>query len=994
MARLAQRPPRQGGLSRFPTTVTLAWWQLRLTWRLLLLTGMGIVAAVILVCSVPLYSQVAMSAGLRDTLNTSGNPYVTVHSIASQVSTSATQKVKQQLDAQVTKSLGNFVGGSQFSLQTPGLLVNTYDQVQLIGEPLAGAGSHVQILTGRLPTGTRTSNNGAAIEVALTQAAAQNLHLAVGSSTMLQVPFLNQENKRTIQPLQLIVVGIFVPLSANDVFWHGTSFEDESLGEHGTLYPTLASNDALLAALDLLSTNASGYNAANGVNLEAPDDLYWYYNFDTSKIDVNRIDDLVNGLDTLLATVSNQPVADPYVDKTASSGPADILQAYSDRISVARIPMLSLAYLIAGLVLFFVSLMTDLVVDRQMGAIAILRSRGASRRQIFSALVTQSTGVGIIALIVGPLLAIAVARGLAQFLLSSADQDALNLITADPLSTALGLYLSALITIGVAVLAMVTAIWRATRMDVLSLRRETARTTQSPAWLRMGLDVLAGVIALTGYAFSVYITSPGVLDARTRVLILPPMTLVGATFLLLGCMLLFLRLFPLLLRAVAGLAARARSATSMLALSQMARAPRQSMRMTLLLALAVAFAIFTLIFNASQAQRIPAVVAYQVGADFNGALPAGEKLSQQPLAQLTSAYANIPGVTSATLGFMSSTRASQSGLDISMELRAVDTSTFACTAIWTMEDSTLPLSSLMQTLATRRNTAESSQVIPAIVDAAAWKSLNLSLESPFTLSDVSGTLNFVAIAKIDHIPTVNDSAEASGTASYTPLGGVLVDYQTYAAVAKEVNNANVLPSIAWLSTKNDAASLASVRTSLNTGSLQLNSINDRRAIIANLDGDPLYLALLGVLAIGTTTALLLGLLGNLLVSWLSAVSRLTSFAVMRALGSAPKQIASVLTYEQVLVYATALGLGIAFGFLLSFLVLPAFVFTTLTTNGDTNTGEFYVVQNVPPVQMIIPGVLLAMALGILVAICIAALGMMVRIVSRPAISATLRLNED
>jgi hypothetical protein len=174
-------------------------------------------------------------------------------------------------------------------------------------------------------------------------------------------------------------------------------------------------------------------------------------------------------------------------------------------------------------------------------------------------------------------------------------------------------------------------------------------------------------------------------------------------------------------------------------------------------------------------------------------------------------------------------------------------------------------------------------------------------------------------------------------------------------------------------------------------------VNDRRAITDALLHDPLYLVLIGVLIIGALTALLLALAGNLTVSWLSARSRLANFAIMRALGSTPPQIAGVLTWEQSMVYATAIGLGIAFGVLLSFLVLPAFVFTTVATSGSASqfsTGEFYAVQNVPPIQMIIPVLLVAIALGVLIAICLIAVGMMVRIVSRPSVGMTLRLNED
>src|SRR5579885_3016766 len=59
------RPPRRATI---PSVVILALWRLRRTWRLLLLAGIGILAAVTLVCTVPLYSRVSMAAGLRNVL--------------------------------------------------------------------------------------------------------------------------------------------------------------------------------------------------------------------------------------------------------------------------------------------------------------------------------------------------------------------------------------------------------------------------------------------------------------------------------------------------------------------------------------------------------------------------------------------------------------------------------------------------------------------------------------------------------------------------------------------------------------------------------------------------------------------------------------------------------------------------------------------------------------------------------------------------------------
>jgi ABC-type antimicrobial peptide transport system permease subunit len=297
------------------------------------------------------------------------------------------------------------------------------------------------------------------------------------------------------------------------------------------------------------------------------------------------------------------------------------------------------------------------------------------------------------------------------------------------------------------------------------------------------------------------------------------------------------------------------------------------------------------------------------------------------------------------------------------------------------------------------------------VDSAAWQTLSLAPGAPFTLTDLNGTINYVAVAEVTRIPTISDSSTASGTSDYVAQGGVLVDFATYQSAVQAINassNASaqsgsstqapqvpLLPAnTVWLNTKTDAASLNSMRSALAFGPLHLVSVNDLQAQERTMNSDPLYQALLGVLLIGAATALLLGLLGNMTVSWLSAKSRLINFAVMRALGTAPGQIASILTYEQMIVYATAIGLGIAFGLLLSFLVLPAFVFTSSLGGVATGTGVFYITQSVPPIQMIIPGVLLALAVGILAAICIIALGMMVRIVSRPALSNTLRLNGD
>ena len=114
--------------------------------------------------------------------------------------------------------------------------------------------------------------------------------------------------------------------------------------------------------------------------------------------------------------------------------------------------------------------------------------------------------------------------------------------------------------------------------------------------------------------------------------------------------------------------------------------------------------------------------------------------------------------------------------------------------------------------------------------------------------------------------------------------------------------------------------------------------------------------------------------------------------MLRALGTTPGQLASVLLFEQGIVYGSAIFLGILFGGLLAETVVPAMVFNDTPQAPGISSDEFYALQHLLPVQIVIPGwLLIALVLALL---CMIALVIMARIVSQPSIGQTLRLNED
>jgi ABC-type antimicrobial peptide transport system permease subunit len=1001
----------------------------------LLVQGIAMFAAVTIVCAVPLFSTVTNSAELHAMLNASPTTSeISLDTFTQGLSTGVLENVQHQTSAFFQQRLGSFLSNTTtLSIRSSGFTLfspkpaHSKDQVRLLGTSIAQSMPYIHLVQGRLPSSTTNGD----IETLLTPATAQRLHVTTGSTITLQGDFFTDPRNMFGGPvpssslrLHLLVVGLFTVPTANAWYWHGEDFEPVQQSQ-ALSYSLLVQNEALLAAIDHLAATASTDTVFSPQTFE----LLWRYRLDPSRVTVDQVDRLSNDLTYLQAGIantfgnvqSNETQANgnlqaPYLVQvnvfTPVVGSFDItntLDQYRNHTAAVSIPIAILTLQIFGLMLLLVSLVANLLVERQAEAIDMLRSRGASSRQVFSALLTQSTILGMIAFVVGPLLAVIVVSLIGQRILGAIAQNAISLNTGSLTQAALSVALYAAGTILVVMIVMFFLLRNAVSRNFLDFRRESARATQRPFWQRLHLDIVAALIALTGYGISLYISNiSNLFDARTKALISTPLALVAPIFLLIGALILFLRFFSSLLQLGERLAVRGRGAISMLAIAQMARAPRQALRMTLLLALAIAFAIFTLVFSASQSQHISAIAAYEAGADFSGDIPVTHQFTTRApsVTNQTALYSHISGVLSASVGFSTIGTTSGTSPTISMQIRAVDADTFAQTADWTARNSAQPLSSLMTQLVAGRNDAVHNDAVPAIVDAATANTLDLSIGSTFTIianNLTYGTLNCMIVAEVQHIPSVNNSAVPGSVGSNTLPGGVLFDYTTFANVyLQDIFRSGATTPIylpinhVWLRTRQDPSSLAHVRTALLTPGLHLENLYDRQMLTDSMSTDPLYLSIIIILIVGAATALLLALVGNLLASWQSVRARLTNFAVLRSLGATFGQITSVLLWEQGIVYSAALLLGVIFGAVLSATAVPLLTFTSTPTSGilsGISNDEFYAIQQIIPAQIILP-LSLGLAFLALVAICVLALGTMAGVVLRPSVSQTLRLNTD
>lgn len=1003
--------------STLTSTFSLASVRWRHTWFLLAIMTLGMIAAVIIICTVPLFANVMNTAGLRQELRADpNNAKIEINTTTQGLSTPVATTVQSLFASLMKQDLSNFAQPTQFTIissnfafATPANVTRT---VLLYGAEMQQAATHLSTMQGHLAAITPFQQR--KIEVMMTPDAAKKLGLKVGDTFPLQISFsLGEASTSSTQIITAQVAGLFSVNAANAAYWHGEDFAPihEGSGDGTTdAYTLLVPNESLLAIADGL---AALYQSKAIFSLGQT--LRWYYQLDVAHLTSGQLDTLINDCTALQADYTStygflangntppNPVF-PYLSSAQLSSPLlsmagnpSILENFRSRVEMAQVPTILLIVQIMLLILFFISLMIGLLIESQAGALALLRSRGASSGQVFGFLFIHCVTLGVIALLLGIPLALLTTAFLAQHLLPTNTQDTLGLLLNHPWQAVGQIIWYALGTFVVMILTMMISLYLAARMDVLALRRESARTQKRPFWQRLNLDIFAGVVAIVGYILSLYLTGiENQLQGSARSLVITPISLIAPFFLVLGCLLLLLRFFPPLLRLGARLAGRGRGAASMLALAQVSRAPRQSMRTTMLLALSIAFLLFTVIYQSTQAQHIQDVTNYLASADFSGGLATSVGAADQ--AALTRSYRAIPGVIMASSGF-AGTGTGGTG-DLTMEVRAVDATSFGQAVTWSSTADAHTGQTLLKKLATLRTSKNLGSVVPAIVDTSTLNNLHLHTGSIFqvTLDQYNGVpLNCLIVGEVSHIPSANDLTSFDSQGASVSEGGVLVDYQTYVkAFHTQVKGNAQLHTLKpaplnyiWLHTRDDAASIASVKNAL--ARLKITNLNDRRAILSALQADPLYLVLSGILAIGTIAALFLALIGNLLTSWLSTRARLTNFAVLRAIGSTPRQVASMLMWEQAVVYLTGLLLGVGIGAFIVRTIIPALMFTSLNTS--VNSNQFYALQTIFPTRIVLPATLL-LAILALVLIYGAALTMMVRLVSQPSLSQTLRLNED
>src|SRR5579859_2633731 len=323
--RSAQEPSLFRSSRHFVTSVvTLALWRWRQHWFLLLVTSLGMVAAVMIVCVVPLLTEIMQTAEVHDVLSSS--PYqteMTLRATTLALSTHAVDGAYQSVNPLFQQDIGRYLQDSpRLDLETPELNFLSPAQLaysaptRLYGTSITEARPHVTLLQGRLP---RTLSAG--VEIAITPETAASWHVGIGSIMSMGLSFYTTPSRGAVadltrqivsQKLNIYVVGLF-HIKPADAYWHGDDFLPQVPDKGGpSHFMALVSNQGLLAAFDHIAASR-GMNEVY-LSTVAVSYMFWYYYLDPARVSINQLDDLISRLDATQTDVAANfgSIATPY----------------------------------------------------------------------------------------------------------------------------------------------------------------------------------------------------------------------------------------------------------------------------------------------------------------------------------------------------------------------------------------------------------------------------------------------------------------------------------------------------------------------------------------------------------------------------------------------------------------------------------------------------------------------------------------------------------
>jgi putative ABC transport system permease protein len=751
----------------------------------------------------------------------------------------------------------------------------------------------IQLIEGGYP-GENSADDAA--PVLISQRMADQLGLQAG-----ELYTLFSSTRDAVQ-LPVRISGVWRPADLSDPFWF---YEPDSFDE-------------------MLLTDEAHFRSFVVPSLKsAVDTAVWYQIYDGSRVRPASVEDLLAGVVAVEARVTAL-----LNNTTLDVSPVNNLEEYGASSGELSVILTIFSLPIIGLILYFIALIAGMVVRREQSEIAILRSRGMARGQIVTVYLLEGLLIGAVGLVAGLLLGrwLAGVMGRTQSFLvlapTGADSDSLvTVISREAI-------FYGLLAIVLALMALLLPALTASRHTIISLRWQQARALIRPIWQRYYLDLLLLIPPLYGWYQLDRQGAVAVLGSGEDPFSNPLLFLVPILFCF-GLGLFLMRLFPLLMGFLARLAAGLPFTTPLMTLRQLARSAALYAGPLLLLCLTVSLAFFTASMALTLNRHLRDRVYYQVGADLNlaelgenteetdqqGGLPGqqqaestnGDEEDGAPrwLFLPVSEHLRVAGVEKAVRVGDYSATANIGGRQQAGRLMAIDRYEFGQVGFFRPDFAQgESLGGILNRLATDRSNV--------LVDRRFLAQNNLTVGDPLRLTvGAAGDyapIEFIVAGALDLFPT-----------HYPQDGPFFVANLDF--VHEGLSGA--YPYSVWLTT-DPALDGQDIIEGVRDQGFAVVTAQDSRAMILTEQGQPERQGLFGLLSVGFLAAAALTVLGFLVYAVVSFQRRFIELGMLRAIGLSVGQMSAFLAGEQAILILSGLGIGTALGFLASILFIPYF----------------------------------------------------------------------
>ena len=639
----------------------------------------------------------------------------------------------------------------------------------------------------------------------------------------------------------------------------------------------------------------------------------WYLVFDGSGVYTENVPGLIARI------VTTQSRTATMLENTSLDvSPMDAMVRYQRKAQLLTVLLLVFSVPVVFLVLYFVGLVSGMVVQRQKAEIAVLKSRGATSLQVLLLYLLEGVMVGGVALILGALLGQLIAMVMGN------TKSFLLWVWREPLPvkmtrTAIRYGLAA---VGLATLASLLPALSAAGYTIVTYKQEMARSLKRPAWQRYFLDVILLIPPLYGYYTLSQTGAISFLRLGTEgsPFSEPLLFLVPALFMF-STSLFFIRFFPYLMSFLAWFVQRTGSVPTVLAIRHLSRSAGYYTGPLLLLILTLSLATFTASMAGTLDQHNRDSVYYRVGSDMKlvelgesteesgqgpGTVSGSDSTGEQPptadpLAATTvkwlflpvTEHLRAPGVQAATRVGRFSANASLGGSSAQMQVFGVDRVDFPRVAYWRSDFAPRPLGSLMNNLALDTGALVVDRKFLADYAIGIGDKVKLSLNS----SGLGGSADFTVVDVADYFPTAypEDGYFAIANLEYLHerIGGQV-------------------PYDVWLRT-DPAFEAKEIVSNVQSVGLMVLSNDDARQLVKDYESQPERTGTFGILSVGFVTSALLTVLGFLLYSLVSFQRRFIELGILRAIGLSIGQMSAFLAMEQALLIGTGMVVGTGLG---------------------------------------------------------------------------------